>query len=466
MERRTSRRLGAALLGALVAVAGGQQAVVAQSVKPPAEAADPLPVLQADQTPPFDAAVLQSALAPLLTDPALGTDPGAVVLDGTSGEALLAQRADVAVIPASSLKIATGLSALAALGPQRVLTTKVVRDGTGLVLVGAGDPTLLTVPAANPPVFAPPATLADLAAQTAAALQASGTTAVQVRYDATLFSGPALSTDWDASFVGLGIISPVSALTVDPASKEIDPRALDADPAAAAAAWFVSRLNTLGIAATLAGAAPAGTGEQIAAVDSAPITAIVDRMLDISDNDVAEALFRLAAIGRGLPGTFDGGATAVQETFAELAVPTPGMVIRDGSGLSRDNRIAPITLAASLQIAIDPQAEVLQPSAPREGPDLGAVTWLPPGLPVGGFTGSLNRRFGTDATEAGAGRVHAKTGTLTGVTSLSGVVATEQERPAVFVVLGNETADTLAARQALDKVAARIAACGCAAAAS
>lgn len=444
---------------ALVALSAVGVPVSAEPDQPPPPAEQPpLLPLQAAEAPQFDAATLQSALAPLLADPALGADPGVVVLDGVTGQTLLDQRADGAVIPASSLKIATGLAALASLGPQHVISTKVVRDGTGIVLVGGGDPTLLTVPAPTPPVFAPPATLSDLAAKTAAALQAAGETTVQVRYDASLFTGPALSSDWDPTFVGLGIISPVSALTVDPASREIDARALDADPAGATAAWFVARLNTLGITANLVAAGTADpTGQEIASVDSAPISALVDRMLDISDNDVAEALFRLAAIGEGLPGSFDGGTEVVQDTFAELQVPTPGLVIRDGSGLSRENRIAPITLAASLQIAIDPQAKVVQdPSA-----GLGAVTWLPPGLPVGGFTGSLDGRFDSAATAAGAGRVHAKTGTLTGVTSLSGVVATDQERPAVFVVLGNETADTLAARDALDKVAARIAACGC-----
>ena len=456
-------RIAAGVAAVVLAVSGGHAVGLADApAPPPLSQSPPLPLLDAAAAPSIDPGVLRSVLTPLLADPALGPNPGAVVLDGITGQSLLEQAADTAVTPASSLKIATALAALSALGPQHVLRTSVLRDESGIVLVGGGDPTLLTVPAASPPVFAPPPTLSDLAAQTAAALQADGIASVVVRYDASLFTGPALSPDWDPTFVGLGIISPVSALTVDPASRDIDPNALDADPAAATAAWFVARLNSLGIVADLAGAGTAGTaGEEIAAVASAPVAALVDRMLDISDNDVAEALFRLAAIEAGLPGSFEGGSRVVADTFAQLQVPTPGLVIRDGSGLSRQNRIAPITLAASLRIAIDPAADVLRGVA---GADLSAVTWLPPGLPVGGFSGSLDDRYDSATTSAGAGRVHAKTGTLTGVTSLSGVVATHQARPAVLVVLGDQTADTLAAREALDRVAAQIAACGCAAA--
>lgn len=448
--------------------AGAQPAQ--EDVHPPAQAPAALPPLDGAATAGFDPAAVTAALQPLLADPDLGSQPGAVVLDAVTGQTLLDVRASTPLAPASSLKIATGLAVLKSLGPQERLATSVVRDVDGsLVLIGGGDPTLRTVPAAGGATPYPePATLAELAELTAKSLTASGVPQVALRFDAGLFAGPALSPDWDPTFVGLGIVSPVSALTVDPASEGIDGAALDADPALAAASWFAARVQSLGITVTSVTPGTASAeADPVASVASAPISAIVDRMLDISDNDVAEALFRLAAIGRGLPASFDGGTAAVLATLEELGAPAAGLVVRDGSGLSRSNRISPLTLAAALRPSADPAAAELVAGAVEDasagGQPAGAITWLPSGLPVGGLTGSLSARFDTDQTASGAGRVHAKTGTLTGVTSLTGLVATLQGRPAVFAVLSNETPNTTAARDALDSFAAALAACGCAA---
>jgi len=108
----------------------------------------------------------------------------------------------------------------------------------------------------------------------------------------------------------------------------------------------------------------------------------------------------------------------------------------------------------ALRLASEPGAVAADGGEP-------GITWAPTGLPVGGLTGSLSNRFSAGDTAVGAGRVRAKTGTLTGVTSLSGLVTTAQGRPLVFVVLGTDTPDTLSARRALDRFAARLAECGC-----
>jgi len=453
---------------------------------PPSGGEEVLAVLDGATTQRIDPAVLQERLGPLLADPALGTDPGAIVIDAVTGDPLGDIRSSSALVPASSLKVLTGLAALSSLGPQTSLATRTVRDGDGaVVLIGGGDPTLLAVPAEdapNEPDVADPAMsdaadLAELARLTAAALQGEGAAAVSLRYDATLFQGPALSPDWDPDFVGLGIISPVSALTLDPDSGGVDPAALDQDPAATAADAFAGQLRAAGIEVTTVSPGVAGNqAEPLAAVASPPMSALVDRLLDFSDNDVAEALFRLVALERGLPGSFDGGARAVADVLAEFGVGAPGLEVRDGSGLSRGNRVAPVTIAEVLRLtALLPSSEPSGPANPTAAPveesaavglDERRATWLPPGLSVGGFTGTLAGRFDTADTEDGAGRVAAKTGTLTGVTSLSGVATTLQGRPVVFSIIGNETPNTLDARAALDRVAAEVVACGCAAEAS
>jgi D-alanyl-D-alanine carboxypeptidase/D-alanyl-D-alanine-endopeptidase (penicillin-binding protein 4) len=86
------------------------------------------------------------------------------------------------------------------------------------------------------------------------------------------------------------------------------------------------------------------------------------------------------------------------------------------------------------------------------------------GLPVAGFTGSLTYRFDT-GDEEGLGRVRAKTGTLTGVHGLAGVVTDQDGTVLSFVAIADrvKVADTLDARERLDQVAAALAACSCAA---
>jgi D-alanyl-D-alanine carboxypeptidase/D-alanyl-D-alanine-endopeptidase (penicillin-binding protein 4) len=132
----------------------------------------------------------------------------------------------------------------------------------------------------------------------------------------------------------------------------------------------------------------------------------------------------------------------------DLGVPLTGATVYDGSGLSRANRLDPATLLALLRLAADP-----------EHPELRAVLT---GLPVAGFTGSLAYRF-EDGARAGTGTVRAKTGTLTGVSGLAGVVTDRDGTPLVFVVVADKVAvaDTLDARAALDRIAADLAGCAC-----
>ena len=134
--------------------------------------------------------------------------------------------------------------------------------------------------------------------------------------------------------------------------------------------------------------------------------------------------------------------------MAELGVPLQGAVLYDGSGLSRDNRLDPATLVAVLRLA-----------ASDDHPELRPVLT---GLPVAGFTGSLEYRF-ADAAPPARGRVRAKTGTLTGVSALAGVATDLDGTSVAFVLVADRVAlvKTLAARDALDAAAAAIAGCHC-----
>jgi D-alanyl-D-alanine carboxypeptidase/D-alanyl-D-alanine-endopeptidase (penicillin-binding protein 4) len=193
---------------------------------------------------------------------------------------------------------------------------------------------------------------------------------------------------------------------------------------------------------------------QLAAVASPRLADLVEHMLTVSDNDVAEALLRQIAVADGKPATFDGGTAAVRDVLGKLGLDLAGYKVLDGSGLSRQDRVAPAFLVRVLALA-----------AATDHPDLrSAVT----GLPVAGFTGTLaeDGRFQSADSSAGAGLVRAKTGSLTGVATLAGVVRDKDGQLLLFALMADKVSDETAARAALDRLAAGISGCGCGAAAA
>jgi serine-type D-Ala-D-Ala carboxypeptidase/endopeptidase (penicillin-binding protein 4) len=405
---------------------------------------------------------LNAALGPLLNAPALGVIRTGAVLDAATGRGLFDHQADQPAAPASTTKIATAVAALETLGPDFTIPTTVV-PGPGpdtVVLVGGGDPTLTAAapsPGADP--SAQPASLSALADATAKALRAHGTPKVKLSYDTSRYTGPVVHP------IGRNDnLAPVTALMtdegrVDPNSTESAPRV--ADPAAFAAQSFAGMLQARGIKVS-GTPAPAATpvpfrsfgplGPTIAQVRSMPLSALVERMLTNSDNDIAEALARQTAIGAHQPADFSGGATAVRRALAKLGLPLSGTVFLDGSGLDRDDRLTADLLARLLATAASPAH-----------PELRSVL---SGLPVAGFTGTLSDRFNAsdDPDHGGAGAaglIHAKTGTLTGVNTLAGTVVDADGRLLVFAFMASGTSNPYAAVATLDRLATAVTGCGC-----
>jgi D-alanyl-D-alanine carboxypeptidase/D-alanyl-D-alanine-endopeptidase (penicillin-binding protein 4) len=396
---------------------------------------------------------VRRAVAAYLRDADLGPHVLAVVTDAVTGEEVF-RKGKGAAVPASTTKLVTAAAALQSIGPETTFGTRVVSGGPGtIVLVGGGDPFLERAPAdpAEPDAapYPPRADLTTLANRTATALFAVGTTQVQLGYDASLFTGPAVNPAWPADYVPDAVVSPISALWVDE-GRPAEGLGRVGDPALAAAQDFAAALTAAGV--TVTGAPVPGvaapTGAELASVRSAPLREIVQRVLEASDNEGAEVLARQVAIARGLPGSSVDAATAVTTTLGELGVPTTGITVYDGSGLSRQNRIEPAALTALLRTAADP-------AYPR-------LDTLLPGLPVAGFTGSLTDRFAAAAPQ-GRGTVHAKTGTLTGVTALAGTVVDVAGHPYFFAMVADQVRppDETDARDALDGAAAALGACTC-----
>jgi D-alanyl-D-alanine carboxypeptidase/D-alanyl-D-alanine-endopeptidase (penicillin-binding protein 4) len=131
-----------------------------------------------------------------------------------------------------------------------------------------------------------------------------------------------------------------------------------------------------------------------------------------------------------------------------LGLPADQATLYDGSGLSRHDGISPAMLTAVLALAAAGRAP--------------AVSSLFGGLPVAGWSGTLRTRFVTPApNRIGQGIVRAKTGSLSGVNTIAGELVTNDGRLLVFAIMANGSRAAVPARIGLDRIAAKLVACGC-----
>lgn len=396
---------------------------------------------------------VRRALTPLLADPDLGKHVIASVSSLGSGSPVF-RRGDGTAIPASTTKLATAAATLLSLGPEHRFETRVVTDGQGgIVLVGGGDPFLQSGPlktteGADPP-YPPHADVVTLARATAKSLREQGRREVHVGYDDTLFTGPSISPRWPDDYVPDGVVSPVTALWVDEGRVPGDSDRV-ADPSLSAATVFAGALSRAGIEVLgVPEPRPARSGAgQLAVVTSAPLSEIVERVLLVSDNEAAEVLARQVGFATFGEGSFAAARRGIAQVLRKHGVELGESVLYDGSGLSRESRLAPGVLVAILRLAASD--------------DLPQLRSILTGLPVAGFTGSLAYRF-EDTAPQGRGRVRAKTGTLTGVSVLAGIATDLDGHPMLFALMADKVAleDTLDARDALDAAAAALGACHC-----
>ncbi|MEV7008374.1 D-alanyl-D-alanine carboxypeptidase/D-alanyl-D-alanine-endopeptidase [Streptosporangium sp. NPDC051022] len=420
---------------------------VASAEPPPVPVITAGPVLAAGGNGPLPAkGTLAGRLTAALGDPALGDSVGAAVVDAETGEVLFGSDAGTGLTPASTTKIATSVAALASLGPDARISTRVVRGSspTSIVLVGGGDPTLTAARPSSLSVYPEPASLASLAQRTAKALRAAGTRRVTVSYDDSLYTGPRTAPTWKPGYVPEGSVAPVTALMVDEGKVSPGSHQRVSDPSRAAYAAFVALLPKYGVSVSKSAArvrAPEGS-QELARVDSAPVYALVERALTLSDNDLTEALARQVAIKEGRPVSFDGAATAVTQVLARLKV-AEGVRVFDGCGLSPRNRIAPAALARLVAVAAAPANPHLHP--------------IVSGMPVAGFTGTLGHRFTKNGSVHGL--IRAKTGTLDGVNALAGLTTTRSGRLVTFAFMADKVPPGPGkAEAALDRLAATVAA--------
>jgi D-alanyl-D-alanine carboxypeptidase/D-alanyl-D-alanine-endopeptidase (penicillin-binding protein 4) len=330
---------------------------------------------------------------------------------------------------ASVTKLFTTGAALSRLGPASTLETTVwsrteTVDGVavgGVVLVGDGDPTLGG------------SGIAKLAKRIAAA----GITRVQgpVFYDASNFD--LRTTVPQTGVTGGPYLGSLSGLSYGWGWGGSGPFS---NPAGSAASELLRQLRAQGVVVTgKVKRAPEDLqrAEQVAGLESPAMSSIAAATNAPSDNFLAEMTLKILSDQLGQLGTTKAGVRIV-ERYA--AANDARIGIENGSGLSRRNRATPAAVGRFLRSMAGESAAVA--SAFRDS------------LAVAGRTGTLAYRMRGTAAE---GRCQAKTGTLNGVSALSGYCRAASNERFVFSLLFGGRVDTDAARTAQDRAAALIA---------
>lgn len=351
--------------------------------------------------------------------------------------------------PASVTKLLTAYSALHTLDRNARQTTTVTLDIDGsLVLRGAGDVTISR--RKNGRTFYRNAPrLSDLAAQVKRKLDLIPPVLRPKRLivDPSFYSGPTMAPGWYREDIAGGSITPMAPAMLDGG------RIADNG-------WYSSRTAhpSLQLGATLVQylglkdvKVEVGTPKlallPLGSIQSATLEDRIADMLLHSDNVLAESIGREVAVAKGQPASFRGAATAVLDEVRTHGIPTQGAKLFDTSGLSHRNRLRPRTVAETLR--------------PRSGVEKHAVTdIIYRYLPIAGQSGTLRYRFG-GAAAPGRGHIRAKTGSLTGVSTLAGVTHTRRSgTPVYFSFLVNNTYGW-AANATIDQLSTAVYLYGC-----
>lgn len=438
---------------------------------------------------------------------------GVLVRSEASGESLYELNADRLFVPASNMKLVTGAAALAVLGPDYRFRTEIaaagpVRDGVlqgPLVVRGSGDPTISTRFAED---------VRDVFRAWADSLRAHGITRVAggiIGVDSA-FPGPPLGSGWAWDDAESAYAAEISALQLEESAIDLqifpsgtvgappvvvlDPptqfvgvanRAITAGPGGetrlsisreaigpglriegeiaqdttlverrvavrGATGYFLSvlreTLREAGVAidgrAMDADELPAdepsaARAQPVFVWSSPPLWEILPAMMKPSQNQIAETLLRAVGSEARGDGTARGGAAVIDSLFVVWGLDPDEIRAADGSGLSRYDLVSPNVLVALLvRMRSTPESDLWYES-----------------LPIGGIDGTLENRMREPPLR---GNVHAKTGSLSGVRSLSGYLTTAGGERIVFSILVNNhnrnaSAVDRIADQALERIA-------------
>ncbi|MEG4024568.1 D-alanyl-D-alanine carboxypeptidase/D-alanyl-D-alanine-endopeptidase [Microcoleus sp. S13C4] len=179
--------------------------------------------------------------------------------------------------------------------------------------------------------------------------------------------------------------------------------------------------------------------QELATVESPPLAELVRETNRESNNLYAEVLLRLLGkltdkMPQQQEDTGEMGLKELKTVLTQLGVNPNSYILADGSGLSRHNLISPEALVQTLRfMANSPAASIYRAS-----------------LPIAGENGTLKNRFNNTPNRV---ILQAKTGTLSGVSALSGYIEVPNYEPLVFSIIVNQS-DLSAAkmRSATDEI--------------
>jgi D-alanyl-D-alanine carboxypeptidase/D-alanyl-D-alanine-endopeptidase (penicillin-binding protein 4) len=374
-----------------------------------------------------------------------------------TGEELYSAHGDQPSRTGSVLKVFTASAAIAVLGADYQIPTRVFTGSAAgtIVLVGYGDPTLSAMPPGTESVYTGAPKLSSLAQAALAAYAQTnpGQEITNLVLDASYWNP---SDKWDASWKRteqtIGYHSEVTALQVDgdraDPTKQTSPRGTD--PIGKAGSLFLEALHDADNSNQVAnnvtvslGTASGGT--QLAEVKSQPLRVLIKQMLLNSDNTLAEMIARIVSKESDLGGS----AASLQQAIPSALWPddpetASSVTIKDGSGLSDLNGV-PATVMASFMRRV------------ADGVD--NLDIVRDALPVAGKSGTLADRFTGDNAVA-RGHVTAKTGWIDTAYTLSGFVDAADGTRLTFAFFAVGDGIKANAKDALDTLVTGVYNCG------
>lgn len=413
---------------------------------------------------------LSEEIEEIIAESKSGVRWGIMIQSQTSDEVVYERNSDEFFIPASNVKLFTSAVALTQLDSDFEITTPIYQQGNpprleGLNITGQGDPSLTT---------------SDLE-KLATTLKESGVEEIDtVILETGYFSQPYLNSTWEWEDVYAFYGSPANSLILDENSVNLTltPTTVgeavnkDWENAIAASQWDVesnvittpaesdSNLNLRGQLGTaeiyLSGELPedreeavwglaipnpdhyfrdtllatlgekgiqvrniefsegsSERGEEMMRFNSPPLSELLEKVNLESNNLYAESLLRIF-----IAESPEEDMEVMEESLTGLGINSDHYHFADGSGLSRRNLVTPSAIAQLLKNISLTEAEDIFRSS----------------LPVAGVSGTLENRFQDTPLE---GNLQAKTGTMTGISALSGYVELPNYQPLVFSLMVN-----------------------------
>ena len=323
---------------------------------------------------------IKSAFSQLVSIPALA-EPSVIVLDEQSGEVVYESNAHSPRKPASVIKLISAASAYTYLNPTDSFTTSLWTgaDGKSVVIQGSLDPWISYQHKVAVAMNRTSLERFEFNALTTLKERNSGSTKGTTIYYSDLYAS---DVNHMKNFLKDHRVSTqLKRLTSTQAVEKSD--------------------------------------ESLIISNSPNLQKILDWTLVWSDNLLAERIARLASVAAGHSLDDAGVAKTFAELLAGMRISTSNLVIKDASGLSKENRVSAEQISQLLMVMYHD---------PKFAP-------LIAGLPVGGVSGTLRHRFIETAPEA-VGLVRAKTGTLNGTTNLAGYVQAG-DHEYIFVIIAD-----------------------------